>query len=388
MRILLITTLLLISFFSSSAQTRKKKNTTRPNTTALSAQEAKAHALFEEMLSSTQELFIVDSIVVETSDLLREIPLSPTQGRYLSYSELFGDTATDAHVFVNGFGNKCYYATNDSTGQSHFFTRVKLGGQWAQPKEITSLGEGLSYIDYPFMSADGTKLFFSAKSEDGLGEHDIYVTTYNAEDDSFLQADNLGLPFNSTADDLIYVEDDTEGFGWFASTRRQTNDKICIYTFVPAEVRQNYDISTYGTAKVKNLAQIMRIRDTWSTPELRDEALVRLKAYKNRQASTTVENQAIRFVVDNSHVYTNMDDFLSPADRQLFLNLQSKRQRLNESTTQLEQLRQKYHAANKSKQRSMRQNLLNAEHDVESLQEEVRTMEKQLRNNEILLRNK
>lgn len=388
MRILLITALLLSSVLCTTAQTRKKK-ATRNATPAVSAQEAKANALFEEMLSSTQQLFIVDSTVVDRSELLSAIPLSASQGHYAAYAELFGaSTDSVSHVFVNGFGNRCYYATNDTTGRSRFFTRVKLADGWSQPKEVTTLGDDLRHIDYPFMSADGTKLYFSAKSDEGLGGRDIYVTTYDPSDDEFLQADNLGLPFNSTADDLLYVEDDTEGFGWLASSRRQTDGMVCVYTFVPADVRQNYDLSTYGTARLKSLAQIQRIRDTWQTPELRDEAMVKLKAYTTRQNNTSVETQAIRFVVDDRHTYTSLDDFLSPADRQLYLNLQDKLTRLTESTAQLERLRQDYHAGGRTQQRNLTPTLLNAERDVEQLQDEVRTLEKQLRNNEILLRNK
>lgn len=163
---------------------------------------------------------------------------------------------------------------------------------------------------------------------------------------------------------------------------------VCVYTFVPADVRQNYDLSTYGTARLKSLAQIQRIRDTWQTPELRDEAMVKLKAYTTRQNNTSVETQAIRFVVDDRHTYTSLDDFLSPADRQLYLNLQDKLTRLTESTAQLERLRQDYHAGGRTQQRNLTPTLLNAERDVEQLQDEVRTLEKQLRNNEILLRNK
>lgn len=389
MRILLITALLLSSALCTSAQTRKKK-ATRNTTPAVSAQEAKANALFEEMLPSTQQLFIVDSTVVDRSELFSAIPLSASQGQYAAYSELFGaSTDSVSHVFVNGFGNRCYYATNDTTGRSRFFTRAKLADGWSQPKEVTTLGDGLRHIDYPFMSADGTKLYFSAKSDEGLGGRDIYVTTYDPSDDEFLQADNLGLPFNSTADDLLYVEDDTEGFGWLVSSRRQPDGMVCVYTFVPADVRQNYDLSTYGTARLKSLAQIQRIRDTWSTPELRDEAMVKLKAYKLRQNKTVdAATQAIRFVVDDHHTYTSLDDFLSPADRQLYLNLQDKLERLTESTAQLERLRQDYHAAGRTQQRNLTPSLLNAERDVEQLQDKVRTMEKQLRNNEILLRNK
>lgn len=390
MSIRFITLLLVFTAACSFAQTKKKKTTTRnTSATAVTAQEAKVNALFEEMLSNTQQIFIIDSLVVDASEILKNIPLPQEQGVFANYVDVFEEQVDGAsRVFINGFGNKCFYAINDTTHRARFYTRLNLDGTWTAPQEVTTLGEKLTRIDYPFMSEDGTKLFFAATSSDGLGGYDIYVTTYNAEDDEFLQAENLGLPFNSTADDLLYVEDETDGFGWLVSSRRQNGGNVCIYTFVPADVRQNYDMTTLGSAKVKSLAQITRIRDTWTTPEQRDEALVRLKKFKQRQNDSTDTEHVIYFVVDDNHVYTNPSQFLSSTDRQLFQTIVNSRQHLVDAQVELTQLRTQYQEANKSKQRTLKTSILRAEHELEAMQEKITEQEKRLRNNEIQLLNK
>ena len=64
-----------------------------------------------------QKVFVIDSTVVDIDNVLAEIPLPATYGRFVKYNSFFNaDKANDSYVFVNGFGNRCYYTEmgNDS----------------------------------------------------------------------------------------------------------------------------------------------------------------------------------------------------------------------------------------------------------------------------------
>ncbi len=374
-----------ITITTSFAQTRKTVTTKKGVTNSTTAIEAREKALFEEMLPNTQRLFVIDSTIVNKDDVLSAIPLPKDYGTFVPYNSIFPNAAPQStFVFVNGFGNKCYYSLNDSTGHSRFFTIDKEGLSWGKPKEVTTLGEDLAYISHPYMSADGSTLYFAAKSKEGLGGYDLYVTSFDTDEATFRQAENMGLPFNSADDDLLYVTDDTDSLAWLATTRRQPEGSICVYTIATSPTRQNYDINEYATTKIKNLASIVRIRDTWPTPELRERAMTRLANLKRRNAQNT-GNETFRFVVNENIVYENLDEFKSPADRQAYISLKEKKAIMEEKTTALVLLREKYHNTPKTSRKKMADNIIRAEQDLNTLQEEIQQAEKSLRNNEILL---
>lgn len=384
MNIKILLLLLALSTATSYAQT-KKKATKKSAASTTTVADAREKALFEEMLPNTQRLFVIDSTIVNKDDILSAIPLPKDYGTFVSYNSIFpNEVSTNTYVFVNGFGNKGYYSLNDSTGHSRFFTIDKEGTSWGTPKEITTLGEDLTHITFPYMSADGSTLYFSARSKEALGGHDLFVTSLDADEGTFRQAENMGLPFNSSDEDLLYVTDDTDSLAWLASTRRQPDGKACVYTIATSPTRQNYDINEYTTSKMKNLASIVRIRDTWPTPELRERAMARLASLKKRDVQNTKEG-AFHFVVNENIVYENLDDFKSPADRQAYLTLQEKKSTLEKRAADIASLREKFHNASKAAQKKMTSNILQAEQDLYSLQEEILQAEKSLRNNEILL---
>ena len=110
--------LLLASSLSATAQRRSKKVAPKPMT-AEAIQKEKQNKLFEEMLDNTQRLFVVDSVVVDKTQALSTIALTPDLGKIVPYNSFFHDkTLPETYVYVNGFENKCYYAETDTTGTS------------------------------------------------------------------------------------------------------------------------------------------------------------------------------------------------------------------------------------------------------------------------------
>ena len=66
-----------------------------------------------------------------------------------------------------------------------------------------------------------------------MGGYDIYTSTYDKETKRFLTPVNIGMPFNSEADDYMFVIDEYSNTGWFARNRNPPADTVCIYVFVP-----------------------------------------------------------------------------------------------------------------------------------------------------------
>lgn len=369
-------------------QARRGKAKAKTAAKATDPKEEKAMELLEEMLPNTQKLFIIDSLVVDSANVAAAIPLPADYGRMEAYDTLFGmKNHPGEWVYVNGFGNKCFYTEMAKDSTYHICTRDKLNGKWSAPQRLDGLGGRFTKMGHPFMMSDGTTMYFAGESEDGLGGYDIYVTTYDAEEGRFLQAENAGLPYNSRSNDLLYVEDDTHNLAWLATTRRQPEGKACIYTIATSASRQNHDADIMEEDKLRNFAAIMSIRDTWPSAEKRKAELARLASANKRATASKATGQAA-FVVDDLTTYTSADQFSTPENIRMYKNILAKQKQRADMAAALEEARAEYHAANATRRKAMGQELLKSEQALEQLDKDIARDSKTLRRNEQALTRK
>lgn len=160
-----------------------------------------------------------------------------------------------------------------------------IGDKWSRDiplKGLDVLGDDVD-INWPFMLADGTTLYFAAKGEESIGGFDIFMTRYDETTKSFLKPENIGMPFNSAANDYLYIVDEYDGFGWFATDRNQPEGMVCIYSFLLNDVRENYIVDEYSPEQLRQLSEIHSISQTWSSLNARNNALERLTdVYKRK----------------------------------------------------------------------------------------------------------
>lgn len=366
-----------------SAQQKKKPAATKrqPKTTAAIQMTAKQKELFETMLPNTQKIFFIDSVVVDKNKVADAIPMPADYGKIMSCSDFFGKPVKgEQYVFLNGFGNKCFYTELDGDSIQRLYSRDKLGEGWSEAKEIREIDSKYGDVSNPFMSSDGQTLYFAATSSESLGKRDIYMAKYDAEEGKFLEPENIGLPFNSTDDDYFYVEADADGFAWFATTRRQPAGKACVYTFVLPKQRQNYSSDDLSETKLKSLASVMRIRETWPTPEIRDKQIAKLEKLKSRAKAHGADgNDNVEFVVNDNTVYHSINDFRSDATRKLFYEVIRLSNDLRSKQSALNKLRSQYHAAAESERSQLGNTILQLEQQMEQSRAELKSTSASLR---------
>lgn len=368
--------LLIIASFVAScvlSQVRRQKHHNKPRVQNTETEETDmASMLYESMLPNTQKLFIIDSTVVDRNRLSDAIPLPKDYGQILPYDKFFNTKkGTDTYVYVNGFGNKCFYSEMSADSTFRLMTRDRLNdGEWSQPQLLEGFDIPFTEINYPYMTSDGTTLYFAAKSEEGLGGYDIYVTTYDSESGRFLKAENVGLPFNSDKDDMMYVEDDTDGIAWFATTRRQPEGKVCVYTVSLSSTRHNYN-GEIDKNTLSNYAAITSIKDTWESEESRQKAMARLQKAVARDNKAVASGTSVSFVINDEVEYTDLSDFSSDKNRSLYLSIRKRQKQLDEESEQTEQLRARYRSATGSERSSLATKILNAEKSGETLRQSI-----------------
>lgn len=337
---------------------------------------SKEEQRFEEMLDATQQVMFIDSVVVDKQDFLDLYNLTSEAGTVTTFNRFFmSGEQPYSTVYVNQLGNKCWYA-ND--GQ--LYTADKLGNQWSEPMGLDGLGH-FQRANYPFMLSDGTTLYFAAIGDEGLGGLDIYVSRYNSESGKYLLAENLGLPFNSDANDYMYAVDEFNGIGYFATDRRQPENKVCIYTFIPNQKRITYSTDEMDKATIRSRAKIDCIADTWGDGTLRLETLDRINnAGRKPRESREEKANDFTFVINDYITYTSLSDFRNKENRNRASKLMNMRKSYEELSVNLENMRIYFSTkADISERTNMRTEILGYEQEFYQLESDIHQLEKAIR---------
>ena len=326
----------------------------------------------ENGLRGVDRVLIVDSVVVDKKNFLKAYPLSEDLGT-LTLSEK-GDIV-QYQTQLNGMVLLPVNASD--TTHLHIVRYYLENGRLTEGTSIEGLGiEG--DINYPFLMPDGQTFYFAARCEEGYGNYDLYATRYDSESKRFYQAENMGLPYNSYANDYMLVIDEAANLGWFASDRYQPEGKVCIYTFVPNESRQTID---YETTDLNELRAIASLRSIISIPitdeqqKEKAEANQRLAKVK-RQRSTVNSVRDFEFVLNDSRTCYTLDDFKSSEARKQCSDWLQKSKNLTTLNEQLQQMRETSPTST--------QQIINLEARIRELQVEVHTLEKQIRTLEMV----
>lgn len=370
-----IVAVLLLFILPGMGMAQKKRKTGRKPAVEVPAEDPRV----TKMIEATQQVVIIDSVVVPKASFLNCYMMDSEAGSLVSYKNFFhSDEYPFSMVYVNELGNKCYYAQG---GQ--FYTSDYLGGEWSSPEMQNGL-EGFDQANYPFMMADGTTFYFAATGSESIGGLDIYRTRYDSEEGRFLKAENIGMPFNSEANDYMYVVDENYGIGYFATDRRQPQDSVCIYTFIPTESRKLYDTDVIDNQRLRSFARIDRIADTWGNGSEKSAALKRLEQLKSRlSANGKQKKHTVSFVVNDNIVYHHVTDFRNPDNKARFTELLLMRERYQKLSETLEKSRRYYAMANSSERKQLSSEIQKNELLQLSLQKDIRQLEKDIRRAEI-----
>ena len=370
----------LITMGTTDANAQKRRS--KPAKVKVLTEAEEAHiARMEEMRYSTQKIVFIDSLVVDKEKMLAAIGLPSEVGKIGYANELFRPEIGQGGAFINEMGDKCCLAANNAKGIKKLYSSFFLDGTWTAPQPLRGLEQlgDSAVFDYPFVMADGVTVYFSAVSDEGIGGYDIYVTRFNASDNSFFNPENVGMPFNSEANDFFYIVDEFDNIGWFATDRRQPEGKVCIYTFIPTEVRERYD--DIDDAKLSRLASLHSIRDTWGDGKQRQAALSRLQAAHDRNAVSgdDISADSFSFVVNDNTVYTSPSQFKGKDNASRIAQLTAKQKHQAEMCNLLETNRLRYASASASQKSQMRSAILQAERDIETIEKEIHQLTKEIR---------
>ena len=349
-----------------------------------------AQSQFHDLLPQTAKVMFIDSVVVDKEGFMRHIPLCREAGLLATYEDYFGKTSeVPCGVYRNEFGNRCYFAKGDSLHGTSLYSMDLVGGEWSEAKRIDELNGNCPDANYPFLMSDGFTLFFAAKGDHSLGGYDIFMTLFDSENGTFYKPENYGLPFNSTANDYLIAFDELDSLGWLVSDRYQPEGKVCIYTFVPTFPRMGFN-GKVDKDKLHSFAKLNSIKDTWDFGD-RERAMTRLQAMLTRRGemgngmmslSKGFGTEEMAFIINDKTVYYHATDFLSPTAKKLYGQYTELSTMVMLNERKLDSQREAYSNGNAKRRAELRQPILRLEHDIELQRNDLKNLEKKIRNAE------
>lgn len=128
-------------------------------------------------------------------------------------------------------GNTFFFARRQSIDdQSDIYMIRKLpNGQWGMPQKLPEQINTSYNEDFPFMDADGVSLYFSSEGHNTIGGYDLFKTTWNPDENTWTEAENLGYPVNSTGDDRSICMTPDNRVGYISTFRPNGFGDLDIY---------------------------------------------------------------------------------------------------------------------------------------------------------------
>lgn len=354
----------ILGSLSALAQKKEPAKTLTPEEIAAQELEERRSMHAEEMLENTRKVCFIDSLVVDKDAFLSRLRLTKDAGRFTdpnSLSRSAEHPETGRAGFVNSMSTAVYFSAADASGNIVLQTAYRTGKGWSAPQPISEL-TGFSYMDYPFLCSDGVTLYFSAEGEESIGGLDVFVTRYNNNSRQFVRPENVGFPWNSTANDYLLAIDETAGIGALVTDRRQPDDKVCIYWFIAQnfDKRSNYaydEDDEEAMEHLRNYAAIMSIAQTQSLASKQTIAQAKdqwAKALETVNSSTVKNN---RYIINDAIVYNDLTEFKVANARAVAAKWTESSSQLNEMLERLDKLREDYAMSHSSKLESEIRNL-------------------------------
>lgn len=332
------------------------------------------------MLRNTSRVCFIDSFRVSKNELFSTYIIGESTGSFYPSSAFFEDDS-EGEVFLPETGQNILYSRMTPQGVFRFYTKFKSFDRWTDETPVSGL-ETDGDLRYPFLQNDGVTIYYAASGSESMGGLDIFVSRYNTATGKYLKPENIGMPFNSEANDYLYVIDEDNKLGWFATDRRQPKDTVCVYVFIPNERNQKFNYEDGDTLAIHRAARLTSIAETQSDLLAVRSARQRLTLLRYELAEKS-EQGSFTYIIDDFTTYHNLDDFKCPDAAKLYQRWTELKHQYETDLAKLNKQRDDYADASRQEKERMTSQLLEFEDKVLKTEQQVIKMENDIRTTEI-----
>ncbi len=145
----------------------------------------------------------------------------------------------ETHASLSPDGKTMYFTSDRNSGEGGldiYTVQLSDDGTW---KDLKNLGTTINTEfdeEGPFVSPDGSTLYFSSKGHKNIGGYDIFKSTMQ-EDGTWSTPENMGFPLNTVDDDIFYVPTNDPSVAFYSS--KQYSGVSSIYVVQVYEFDEN-----------------------------------------------------------------------------------------------------------------------------------------------------
>ena len=317
----------------------------------------------QRYLRRVERLSVIDSVLVPIDEILQQCVLSSEVGR-LQTDSLRG------MAYINQ--REDYKLWSQMVGDTtKLFTSHRLLEDWSEPEQLPATVNFTSEQSAPYLLADGVTLYFAAKDTNGLGGLDIYVSRYNSVTEQYTSPDNIGMPYNSPANEYMLMLDEVQEVGYLATDRFAPEGYVHVYSFALPKHKQYW--RGLPTDSLVGYAQLRTFQR--SSVAVPSQSLV-----------AEHKDDAIAFVLNDSVVYTSAEDFRSSDAYVMFVEWEALQQKHIGELELLEELRLEYLESSEKRRSELAPTILQLEQKISQYDQHSHNLLQQIRQIEMSAR--
>lgn len=276
-------------------------------------------------------------------------------------------------MYITRDGRQRWLVVPTEEGGRTFAVEHRLGdGAWEKGTPIKIKGlSAMGEVAYPYLLADGSTLYFSYKGPETLGGWDVYVSRYDRNKKELLVPQQLPMPYNSLADDRMYVLDEEQGIVYLLTDRG--GDECVLFAI---EKEDGGVLSSEEPGVRLALAMLSHQESETLKP------MARLRKSAKEQVSRSRIERKPHVVVGGYKIYGE-GDLKKPASKALLASFLEVAKALERDTERLRVLRQRWaEAVDASTRDRISRDILATERMVEEERVRLRSLTNELILNE------
>lgn len=325
----------------------------------------------QNAISRVEQIVVLDSIAVPSQGFFEAYKLPSSAGRLIPPAQIPLINHRDGVevAFVNEGNDFMMWGEPDSVGNVRIVESIRLtDGKWHEPVPTPSILNNKGYADFPFMMSDGVTLYYASDGIESMGGYDIFVATRDPQTGEYLQPQNIGMPFNSPADDYMLAIDEENGIGWWATDRNNLSDKVTIYVYKVNDVRKNYNPDSDD---ILQKARLSDFRSTQNPADAEDYKALLARVSEIGNGSSEKKDVEFHFPVGGGRYYTSYDDFKKPEARRAMKKYVLAKDALDKEEERLQKLRRRFYLKQAD---NVREQIKHYEKALETQRAEVKSL--------------
>jgi len=162
------------------------------------------------------------SFIKKPNDLKSSVDLKQNEQSIIFYPK---NPKTGDYIYYSSYGKSTLY------GKDIYRVKRLEDGYWGKPENLGEVVNSSEDEDYPYVTSDGSTLYFASKGHYSMGGYDIYRSVFDANTKKWSTPENLGFPFSSPYDDILYMPDASDSLACFATNRNCEGDTMDVVMY-------------------------------------------------------------------------------------------------------------------------------------------------------------